>query len=88
LSDIGRPSLTIEPATWTVAAPAAASVTAAAICAGDFKATPLLADGDSPQPASAAAASAKASATAGEKADGDGSRGRIAEQTVTRRQVS
>ena len=46
LIDIGRPSLTIEPATWTVAAPAAASVATTAICAGVLDATPLLDEGD------------------------------------------
>jgi len=68
-SDIGLPSLTIEPATRTLAARVAADLASATIRAGVFDATPLPAGADPPQPASVAAASAasatrRASATA------------------------
>src|SRR5271155_2360465 len=78
--DIGSPSPTIEPATWTVAALLAAVLAAARISAGVFDATPLLEEAEEPQPASVAAASTDASASAGRDAD----RRRIAAQTVGR----
>src|SRR5271166_4113712 len=78
-SDIGLFSLIIEPATCTVAAPAAAVFAAATIWSGDFEATPLPEEEElPPQPASSAAArSSPSTGRAGEQ-----SRGSIAAETL------